>query len=79
MKTITIRVSDETHARWQRQAEQEGTTVTALVTEAVDRDPRLEHGGSEATAEFLAKYGAEFAAAFPEEEPDADHSAGRAA
>jgi hypothetical protein len=79
MKTINIRVSDETHARWQRQAEQEGTTVTALVTDAVERDPRLEHGGAEATAEFLAKYGAAFAARYPEEEPDAGTGAGRAA
>jgi hypothetical protein len=79
MKTITIRVSDETHARWQHQAEQEGVTVTALVTEAVDRDPRLDHGGAEATADFLAKYGAEFAAAYPEEEPDAATGAGQAA
>jgi hypothetical protein len=79
MKTITIRVSEETYDRWRRQAEQEGTTVTALVTEAVDRDPRLEHGGSEATAAFLAKYGAAFAAAFPEEEPDADSGGMQAA
>lgn len=79
MKTINIRVDDETHARWQRRAEEAGTTVTALVTAAVERDPRLEHGGAEATAEFLAKYGAEFATAYPHEEPDAGAGAGRAA
>ena len=79
MKTINIRVDDETHARWQRRAEEEGTTVTALVTAAVERDPRLEHGGAQATTEFLATYGAEFAAAYPEEEPDADSGARQAA
>lgn len=72
-KTITIRVSEEAYDRYRARAEAEGTTVTTLVTEAVERDPRLDHGGVEATQGFMARYAAEFAAAFPEEEPDSAH------
>ncbi|MGW3955430.1 hypothetical protein ACWEKM_31890 [Streptomyces sp. NPDC004752] len=77
---ITIRVSPETAERLKLRAEAERTTVTALLTEAAERDPRLEL----AAARFreLMKSGLvdEFAAAFPDEEPDAaDHSGAKAA
>lgn len=68
---ITIRVSQETAERLKLRAAAERTTVTALLTEAAERDPRLEL----AAARFreLTKSGLvdEFAAAFPDEEPDA--------
>jgi len=75
-KQINIRLDDDVHARLTARAAAEGTTVTALITEAAERDPRLDGGAATAQA-FLAKHAAEFAAAFPEEEPDS--SAGRAA
>jgi hypothetical protein len=50
--------------------------VTALITQAAERDPRLD-GGAATAAAFLAKHASEFAAAFPEEEPDS--ASGRAA
>ncbi|MFE3187105.1 hypothetical protein ACFXKR_40645 [Streptomyces violascens] len=67
---ITIRVSSDTAERLRLRAEAEKTTVTALLTEVAERDPRLEL----AAARFreLQKSGLveEFAAAFPDEEPD---------
>jgi hypothetical protein len=78
-KKVTIRVPEEVHARLQARADAEGTTVTAILTDAAMRDPRLEHGGAEATAAFLAKYGAAFAAAYPHQEPRDGTDAGRVA
>jgi predicted transcriptional regulator len=69
-KTISIRVDDAVHARLAARAEAEGTTVTALITQAAERDPRLD-GGADTARAFLAAYATEFAQAFPEEEPDA--------
>ena len=71
-KQINIRLDDEVHARLAARAAAEGTTVTALITEAAERDPRLDGGATTAQA-FLAKHTAEFAAAFPEEEPDSSN------
>jgi predicted transcriptional regulator len=68
-KQINIRLDDDIHARLVARAEAEGTTVTALITQAAERDPRLD-GGAATAAAFLAKHAAEFADAFPEEEPD---------
>jgi predicted transcriptional regulator len=75
-KQISIRVDDDVHARLAARAAAEGTTVTALITEAAERDPRLD-GGAATAAAFLARHASEFAEAFPEEEPDS--AAGRAA
>lgn len=75
-KQINIRLDDAVHARLVARAEAEGTTVTALITQAAERDPRLDNGAATAAA-FLAKHAAEFAEAFPEEEPDSAN--GRAA
>ncbi|RAG80560.1 hypothetical protein DN069_37545 [Streptacidiphilus pinicola] len=68
-KQINIRLDDEVHARLAARAEAEGTTVTALITQAAERDPRLD-GGAATAAAFLATHAAEFADAFPDEEPD---------
>lgn len=68
-KQINIRLDDDLHARLVARAEAEGTTVTALITQAAERDPRLD-GSAATTAAFLAKHASEFAEAFPEEEPD---------
>lgn len=76
-KQINIRLDDEVHARLAARAAAEGTTVTALITEAAQRDPRLD-GGAVTAAAFLAEHAGEFAQAFPEEEPDAA-TPGRAA
>ena len=75
-KQINIRLDDDVHARLLARAQAEGTTVTALITQAAERDPRLD-GGAVTAAAFLAKHASEFAEAFPEEEPDS--AAGRAA
>lgn len=40
-RTITIRVSDEIYQELKARAAVENTTVTALITEAAMRDPRL--------------------------------------
>ncbi|MBQ0890175.1 hypothetical protein KBZ94_35545 [Streptomyces sp. RM72] len=73
-KTVTIRVPDEVHARLQERANQEGTTVTALLTEAAMRDPRLSSPASLArAAEWARRHAGEFAEAFPDEEPAAGH------
>ncbi|MFI8008240.1 hypothetical protein [Streptomyces sp. NPDC086010] len=73
-KTVTIRVPDEVHARLQERANQEGTTVTALLTEAAMRDPRLSDPAALArAAEWVHRHAEEFAEAFPDEEPAAGH------
>jgi hypothetical protein len=79
-KSITIRVAEETYERYAERAKAEGTTVTALVTEAVERDPRLSDPASLLrAAEWARQHAAEFAAHFPDEEPPASRSGGRAA
>ncbi|MDX3239166.1 ribbon-helix-helix protein, CopG family [Streptomyces sp. ME03-5709C] len=76
-KAVTIRVPDELHALLQQRAEAEGTTVTALITEAARnaiRDPRLE-SAAEAFRAFVADQADAFDAAFPDDapaRPDAD-------
>ncbi|MEY9966743.1 putative transcriptional regulator [Streptacidiphilus sp. MAP12-16] len=67
-KTVAIRIPDEVYEQLQARARAEGTTVTALVTEAAVRDPRLNQGAGAAAA-FLARHAAEFAESFPDEEP----------
>ncbi len=82
-KPVTIRVPEELHALLQERAEAEGTTVTALITEAATnavRDPRLE-GAAEVFRSFIADNADAFDQAFPQDAParlDADRS-GRAA
>lgn len=71
-KPVTIRVPEELHARLQQRAEAEGTTVTALITEAAAnavRDPRLE-GAAEVFRAFVADNADAFDAAFPDDDPD---------
>ncbi|MET8575622.1 ribbon-helix-helix protein, CopG family [Streptomyces sp. NPDC005012] len=69
-KSVTIRVPDDVHARLQERAAREGSTVTAILTEAALRDPRLSDPASLARAAAWVRHHAqEFAEAFPEEEP----------
>lgn len=80
-KPVTIRVPEELHAQLQERAEAEGTTVTALITEAATnavRDPRLE-GAAEVFRAFVADNVNAFDAAFPDDAPDRLDAAGRAA
>ncbi|MEV6945660.1 ribbon-helix-helix domain-containing protein [Streptomyces sp. NPDC051172] len=83
-KAVTIRVPDELHAQLQERAEAEGTTVTALITEAARnalRDPRLE-GAAETFRKFVKDNADAFDAAFPDDapaRPDAAEGPGRAA
>lgn len=84
-KPVTIRVDDQLHALLKQRAEAEGTTVTALITQAAHdavRDPRLE-GAAEVFRDFVSEYADAFDAAFPQDAPgrlDADRSRpGRAA
>ncbi|GAA0442389.1 ribbon-helix-helix protein, CopG family [Streptomyces stramineus] len=80
-KPVTIRVPEELHARLQERAEAEGTTVTALITEAAInavRDPRLE-GAAEVFRAFVADNADVFDAAFPDDAPDRLDAPGRAA
>ncbi|MEV0095095.1 YlcI/YnfO family protein [Streptomyces sp. NPDC050738] len=70
-KPVTIRVPEELHAQLQERAETEGTTVTALITEAANnavRDPRLE-GAAEVFRAFVADNADAFDAAFPDDAP----------
>ncbi|MFH8990432.1 hypothetical protein [Streptomyces sp. NPDC017940] len=77
---ITIRVSPETAERLKLRAEAERTTVTALLTEAAERDPRLELAAARFRELMKSGLVEEFAAAFPDEEPDAaDRSGSKAA
>ncbi|GCD40438.1 hypothetical protein GKJPGBOP_00087 [Streptomyces paromomycinus] len=83
-KPVTIRVPEELHAQLQERAEAEGTTVTALITEAARnavRDPRLE-SAADLFRQFVAQNADAFDAAFPDDAPaglDAADSPGRAA
>jgi hypothetical protein len=79
-KTVTLRVDEDTHALLQERANREGTTVTALLTEAALRDARLSDPASLIrAAAWVDAHAAEFAAAFPEEEISAITQAGAAA
>lgn len=80
-KPVTIRVPEELHAQLQERAETEGTTVTALITEAATnavRDPRLE-GAAEVFRQFIADNVDAFDAAFPDDAPSQLDAPGRAA
>ncbi|WP_406177316.1 YlcI/YnfO family protein [Streptomyces sp. NBC_00996] len=80
-KSVTIRVPEELHAQLRERAEAEGTTVTALITEAahnVVRDPRLD-SAAEVFRTFIADNATAFDAAFPDEAPDRLDASGRAA
>ncbi|MFI0901146.1 toxin-antitoxin system HicB family antitoxin [Streptomyces sp. NPDC020983] len=79
-KQVTIRVSEELHAELKQRAQAQGTTVTALITEAAHnavRDPRLD-GAADAFRRFVAENAADFDAAFPGDAPAAE-DASRAA
>ncbi|WP_328349237.1 type II toxin-antitoxin system HicB family antitoxin [Streptomyces sp. NBC_00445] len=70
-KSVTIRVPEELHAQLQEQAEAEGTTVTALITEAARnavRDPRLDRAAA-VFRTFVAANADAFDAAFPDDTP----------
>ena len=81
-KPVTIRVDEQLHALLKERADTEGTTVTALITQAAHdavRDPRLE-GAAEVFRQYVAAHAAEFDAAFPEDAPARlDATTGRAA
>ena len=83
-KQVTIRVPESLHAQLQERAETEGTTVTALITEAARNavhDPRLECA-TEVFRQFVAQNTDAFDAAFPDDAPaglDAAAAPGRAA
>jgi hypothetical protein len=77
---ITIRVTAETAERLRLRAEAERTTVTALLTEVAERDPRLELAAARFRELKKSDLVDQFAAAFPDEEPDtAPHHDTRAA
>ena len=70
-KSVTIRVPEDLHAQLQERAETEGTTVTALITEAARnavRDPRLD-GAADVFRQFVADNADAFDAAFPDDAP----------
>ncbi|MFF2654295.1 ribbon-helix-helix domain-containing protein [Streptomyces sp. NPDC058045] len=70
-KPVTIRVPDELAAQLRERAETEGTTVTALITEAARtavRDPRLEDA-AEVFRTFVADNADAFDTAFPDDAP----------
>ncbi len=83
-KSVTIRVPEELHAQLRERAEAEGTSVTALLTEAARnavRDPRLD-SAAEVFRQFVADNADVFDAAFPDDAParlDAAGHQGRAA
>lgn len=80
-KPVTIRVDDQLHALLKERAEAEGTSVTALITQAAHdavRDPRLE-GAAEVFRKYVATHEAEFDAAFPEDAPSRLDATGQAA
>ncbi|MFJ3923236.1 YlcI/YnfO family protein [Streptomyces sp. NPDC090022] len=70
-KQVTIRVDEELHERLKRRARAEGTTVSALITEAAQhavRDPRLD-GATEVFRAFVAEQAGAFDKEFPEDAP----------
>ncbi|GLF94963.1 YlcI/YnfO family protein [Streptomyces yaizuensis] len=83
-KSVTIRVPEELYAQLRERADTEGTTVTALITEAARnavRDPRFE-GAAEVFRRFVSENADAFDTAFPEDAPtrqDAAGAPGRAA
>lgn len=80
-KSVTIRVAEELHTLLQERAEAEGTTVTALITEAASdavRDPRLE-SAAEVFRAFIDDNASAFDAAFPDDAPQQLDAPGRAA
>ncbi|MFE3140903.1 ribbon-helix-helix domain-containing protein [Streptomyces scopuliridis] len=80
-KPVTIRVDDELYALLKERAEAEGTTVTALITQAAHdavRDPRLE-GAAEAFRAFVNDNADAFDTAFPEDTLARLDTPGRAA
>ncbi|MFD6417991.1 ribbon-helix-helix protein, CopG family [Streptomyces sp. NPDC060194] len=68
-KNISLRIPDEDYEALKRRAEAEHTTVSAVITALIRRDPRLYGAGARVRAD-IDRYGAEFATAFPDEEPD---------
>ncbi|WP_037600043.1 hypothetical protein [Streptacidiphilus rugosus] len=69
-KSVTIRVPEGVHALLQARAEADGTTVTALLTDAALRDPRLSDPSSLIrAAQWARDHADEFAEFFPDEEP----------
>ncbi len=78
-KKITIRVSEETLERLQLRAKVEDTSVTAILTEAAERDPRLELAAAHFRTLMTSGLVEEFAKAFPDEEPDTAQTGTRAA
>lgn len=80
-KPVTIRVDEQLHQLLKERAEAEGTTVTALITQAAHdavRDPRME-GAAEVFRQFVADHGAEFDQAFPDDAPARLDASGQAA
>lgn len=80
-KSVTIRIPEELHALLQERAEAEGTTVTALITEAAHnavRDPRLDSAAA-VFRDFVAGAADAFDEAFPEDAPSRLDAPGRAA
>ncbi|MET9648432.1 hypothetical protein ACFZB6_29460 [Streptomyces syringium] len=80
-KPVTIRVNDQLHALLKERAEAEGTTVTALITQAAHdavRDPRLE-GAADVFRAFIDANADAFDQAFPEDAPARLDAPGRAA
>ncbi|MFF1555924.1 hypothetical protein [Streptomyces sp. NPDC058279] len=80
-KTVTIRVEERLHALLRERAEAEGTTVTALITQAAQdavRDPRLAQA-ADVFRSFLADQADAFDEAFPDDAPSRLDAPGRAA
>ncbi|MEC4020564.1 YlcI/YnfO family protein [Streptomyces sp. H27-D2] len=80
-KSVTIRVDDQLHELLKERAEAEGSTVTALITQAAHdavRDPRLE-GAADVFRAFINDHADAFDQAFPEDAPARLDAPGRAA
>ncbi|MFF3755429.1 YlcI/YnfO family protein [Streptomyces sp. NPDC002018] len=80
-KSVTIRVDDALHALLKERAEAEGTTVSALITQAAHdavRAPRLE-GAAAVFRDFIDGAADAFDAAFPDDAPSRLDAPGRAA
>lgn len=80
-KTVTIRVDDDLLALLEQRAEDEGTTVTGLITQAARdavRDPRLDDA-TEVFRRFVDQNADAFDTAFPHDAPARLDAQGRAA
>lgn len=80
-KSVTIRVPEDLHAQLQQRAQAEGTTVTALITEAARnavRDPRLDRA-TDVFRAFVAENADAFDTAFPDDAPARLDASGQAA